>query len=165
MPSWTDACWTDSFTRYLSIPQVFLSGTTHSCSDPSGRFRPHLHPTAWALKRSSILDILQPFVCASKQQEIPPTNQMANVMMAHIRGWNVAALAHGWMNYSASDPCPAGPTFKPHPYETIFVDSRLSEHLKMIPRTSEDLTQSANYLQLASIASDLSGYDSNVVCR
>lgn len=165
MPTWTDACWTDSFTRHLSIPQVHMSGTTHSCYDPSGRFRPHLHPTAWAFKGSSVLNILKPFACNSKKEEISQTLQISNVMMAHIRGWNVAALVPGWRNYSASDKCIAGPSFKPHPYETIFVNSRLSDHLKMMPRTSEDLTQTASYLQLATTASTLRGYDSNVVCR
>lgn len=163
MPTWTNECWTDSFTHHLSIPLVHMTGTTHSCNAPDGRFKPHLHPTAWAFKGRSVLEILKPFDHSSTKEAFQEL-QMSTVMMAHIRGWNVAALAPGWRNYSAADACGPGPKFQPHPYETIFVNTRLSSFLKVLQST-RDLAETTHHLQLATKAAELRGYDSNHVCR
>jgi hypothetical protein len=165
MPSWSDECWNDAFTRHLNITQVKMTGTTHSCHDADGKFHPHFHSTVWAFKRDSAPELLKPFSCKSRDMSHSRTEQTSSVQIAHVRGWNVASLDPGWRNYSASDHCGNDWNYKPHPYETIFVNPRLHTYVKYFPSQEEDFKNSIDYVQLSTDAVDLRGYNSQQVCK
>jgi hypothetical protein len=88
---------------------------------------------------------------------------MLNANLIRKAGWEVKAISPGWPSNPDLD-CTQDWNFKPHPYETIFVNPRLPSYVKYNPQDEDDF-KLVQFVDQSTTSMKYRKYDSNAYCR